>query len=77
VKKEKDMPDGQELRKILLEVVGEEGCGVSCNEADIFQDEGGWKLNLCGFMEPWKLGHSEQEAGSTLRDLGSMKFGLS
>ena len=32
---------------------------------------------LCGFMEPWKLGTTIDEARATLAELGSMRFGLS
>lgn len=31
---------------------------------------------LCGFMEPWKLGTTVEEAGASLRKLGSMRFGM-
>jgi hypothetical protein len=75
--KETLMMAGAELRKTLLDVLGEEGCGVACEEADIFEDEQGWKLNLCGFMEPWQLGKTDAEAETSLRDLASMRFGMS
>ena len=72
------MDGHRELMDKLLEVVGEEGCGISCEEdADIFQDEEGWKLRLCGFAEPWKLGSTIAEAKAALTELGSMQFGLS
>jgi hypothetical protein len=67
----------EEVRQVLMDVVGEEGCGVSCEEADIFQDEEGWKLKLCGFLEPWKLGKTDAEAKFHLRELADMRFGLS
>jgi hypothetical protein len=71
--------DGQrEIRDRLFQILGEEGCGITCeDDVDIFQDEQGWKLMLCGFMEPWKLGTTIDEAKATLTELGSMRFGLS
>ncbi len=72
------MDGQQELRDKLFEIMGEEGCGIACeDDADIFHDEQGWKLMLCGFMEPWKLGATIDEAKVTLAELGSMRFGLS
>jgi hypothetical protein len=50
------MNEKSEIRESLMEVIGEEGCGVACEEADIFHDHEGWKMMLEGFMEPWKLG---------------------
>jgi hypothetical protein len=71
------MDDQRMIRQTLLEILGEEGCGITCeDDTDIFHDEEGWKLKLCGFMEPWKLGATVDEAGATLRKLGSMSFGL-
>ena len=71
------MDDQRKIRETLLEILGEEGCGITCeDDTDIFHDEEGWKLMLCGFMEPWKLGATVDEAGATLRELGSMGFGL-
>ncbi len=72
------MEDLQEVRNTLFQILGEEGCGMSCEDnTDIFYDEEGWKLMLCGFMEPWKLGKTVDEAKATLKELGSMRFGLS
>ena len=71
------MDEQRQIRETLLEILGEEGCGITCeDDAGIFQDEEGWKLMLCGFMEPWKLGTTVDEARATLRGLGSMGFGL-
>jgi hypothetical protein len=75
--KETLMMAGTELRKTLLDALGEEGCGVACDEADIVEGEQGWTLNLCGFMEPWQLGKSEAEAEASLKGLASMRFGMS
>ncbi len=70
------MSDKSILLKELYDVLGEEGCGMSCEEADIFQDEEGWKMNLGGFMEPWKLGRTVSEARDSIREYASMGFGL-
>jgi len=71
------MDDRQLIKATLYETVGEEGCGITCDDADLFQDEDGWKLMMCGFMEPWKLGKTADEARTTLKELGAMHFGLS
>jgi len=73
-----DMEGQQQIRETLFEVLGEQGCGITCEDnVDILHDEEGWKLMLCGFMEPWKLGMTVDEARAVLRELGSMRFGLS
>lgn len=71
--------EGQEqIRETLFEILGEQGCGITCEDnVDILHDEEGWKLMLCGFMEPWKLGMTVDEARAALRELGSMRFGKS
>jgi len=71
------MGDREEIRDYLYRVVGEEGCGVSCEEAEIFRDEEGWKFKLEGFMEPWRLGETVEEAKATLKEYASQGFGLS
>lgn len=72
------MDGSQDIRNALFEIMGAEGCGVTCeDDVDIFHDEEGWKIMLCGFMEPWKLGMTTDEAKATLREYGSMHFGLS
>jgi hypothetical protein len=43
----------------------------------VFKDEEGWKMILEGFMEPWKLGQSVEEAIASLREYARMGFGLS
>jgi hypothetical protein len=40
-------------------------------------DDEGWKMMLEGFMEPWKLGQTLEEAKTSLREYGRMGFGLS
>ena len=71
------MSDREKILEALMDVLGEEGCGVSCEEATIYQDEEGWKVMLEGFMEPWKLGQTLEEAKTSIREYASMGFGLS
>ena len=71
------MADREKILEALMEVLGEEGCGVSCEEATIFQDEECWKMMLEGFMEPWKLGQTLEEAKASIKDFANMSFGLS
>jgi hypothetical protein len=71
------MDDRKEILKSLFEAVGEEGCGITCEEADIFKDEEGWKMFLDGFMEPWFLGKNVEEAKASIEEYASMRFGLS
>lgn len=65
------------ILKELYEVLGEEGCGVSCEEATVFKDDEGWKMMLEGFMEPWKLGQTVEEAKASIKEYAKMSFGLS
>ena len=71
------MVERGDLLKFLLDVIGEEGCGASCSDADIFQDEEGWKMMLEGFMEPWFFGKTAEEAKGRIKEYASMGFGLS
>jgi hypothetical protein len=71
------MEEKAEILNMLMEVIGEEGCGVSCEEADVFKDEEGWKMFLEGFMEPWLIGKTAEEAKTSIREYASMGFGLS
>ncbi len=61
----------------LMDALGEEGCGVSCEEATVFQDNDGWKMMLEGFMEPWQLGQTVEEAKARIKEYAKMGFGLS
>jgi hypothetical protein len=45
--------------------------------ATIYKDEEGWKMMLEGFMEPWKLGHTVEEAKASIEEYAGMGFGLS
>jgi hypothetical protein len=73
-----NMEDKEQIKETLLEILGEKGCGVVCEDnVDILYDEEeGWKLKLCGFMEPWKLGKKVDEAKAALYELGSIHFGM-
>ena len=70
------MDDREIIFTALMDVLGEEGCGVSCEEATLFQDDEGWKMMLEGFMEPWKLGQTVNEAKARIKDYAQMGFGL-
>ena len=70
------MTDREIILNELMDALGEEGCGVSCEEATIFRDDQGWKMMLEGFMEPWKLGQTVEEARANIREYASMGFGL-
>jgi hypothetical protein len=72
-----EMNEREELLQELMDVIGEEGCGVSCEEATLYKDEEGWKMMLEGFMAPWNLGQTLAEAKTRIREYASMGFGLS
>ena len=65
------------LCRLLTETVGDVGCGVSCSDAEIFKEDGEWKLFMEGFMEPWPMGKSVEEFEANLREYTSQGFGLS
>jgi hypothetical protein len=71
------MGEREEILSYLYELIGEEGCGMSCGEADVYRDEDGWKLKMEGFMEPWKIGQNVHEAKSSLKEYAHMGSGLS
>jgi hypothetical protein len=71
------MSDREKILEVLIKALGEEDCGVSCEEATIFRDDEGWKMMLEGFMEPWKLGRTVEEAKANIREYARMGFGLS
>ena len=70
------MDDHDELLQALMNAIGEEGCGASCEEATIYKDEEGWKLVLEGFMAPWNLGSTVSDAKASIKEYASMGFGL-
>jgi hypothetical protein len=71
------MEGREELMRYLADVVGDEGCGGACDETSIFNDGEFWKLYLCGFMEPWHLGRTADEAKKNIESYARMGFGLS
>ncbi len=71
------MNDRDTILSALMDALGEEGCGVSCEEATVFQDNDGWKMMLEGFMEPWQLGQTVEEAKASIKEYAKMGFGLS
>jgi hypothetical protein len=70
------MTEKEEILNYLMETIGEEGCGVACKEAEVFKDETGWKMFLEGFMEPWHMGSTVEEAKRSIKEYASMGFGL-
>ncbi|MFZ0241942.1 MAG: hypothetical protein WAL90_09875 [Desulfobacterales bacterium] len=70
------MNEREELLQELMDVIGEEGCGVSCSEASVYREADGWKLMLEGFMAPWDLGPTVSEAKTSIREYAAMGFGL-
>ena len=71
------MNDRETILSALMDALGEEGCGVSCEEATVYQDNDGWKMMLEGFMEPWQLGQTVDEARARIEEYAQMGFGLS
>ena len=70
------MDDKQQIYDLLYEIVGEGGCAGACSESELYQENGEWKLFLCGFMEPWSLGTSLSEVEANLREYAGQGFGL-
>jgi hypothetical protein len=66
----------QEIYDLLYEIVGEGGCAGACSEAELYQEDGEWKLFLCGFMAPWSLGKSLDEVETHLREYVDQGFGM-
>ena len=71
------MGDREKIMDALMQTIGEEGCGVACEEATLYKDDDGWKMILEGFMEPWNLGRTVEEAKASIKKYASMGFGLS
>lgn len=69
--------DKQRIYDYLYNIVGQGGCGVSCTEAEIFLEDGQWKLFLEGFMEPWPMGETVEEVMKNLDDYAAQGFGIS
>jgi hypothetical protein len=43
----------------------------------VFEDDKGWNMKLEGFMEPWLLGKSVEDAKASIKEYATMGFGLS
>ena len=67
----------QHLCQLLSEMLEDTGCGVSCSDAEIYKEDGEWKLFMEGFMEPWPMGKTVEAFEANLRDYASQGFGLS
>lgn len=74
---ESALNEKEEILSALMDAVGEEGCGIACEEATVYRDESGWQLMLEGFMGPWKLGETVAEAKASIHEYSKMGFGLS
>ena len=66
----------EQICNIFHELIGEDGCGVSCSDAEIYKEDGQWKIFLAGFMAPWPLGATVAEVEASLRDYAGMGHGL-
>ena len=64
----------ERLHSLLFELVGEEGCNGACTDAELYEEDGEWKLFLCGFMEPWSMGKTAAEAEANLRKFAHSGF---
>jgi hypothetical protein len=69
-------PEKEKIYDLLYEIVGEGGCGAACTEAELYQQDGEWKLFLCGFMEPWSLGRTLEEVETRLREYAGQGAGI-
>lgn len=67
----------QRIYDLLYEIVGEGGCAGACSVSELYQEDGEWKLFLCGFMEPWSLGKTLAEVEANLREYAAQGAGLS
>lgn len=70
------MDDHQKIYELLYEIVGEGGCAGDCTDAELYQEDGEWKLFLCGFMEPWPLGRTLAEVEASLKEYAGQGLGL-
>ena len=66
----------QEIYGLLHEIVGEGGCAGACGESELYQEDGEWKLFLCGFMEPWSVGKTLADVKANLQEYVGQGFGL-
>lgn len=66
----------QQIYDLLYEIVGEGGCAGACSESELYQEDGEWKLFLCGFMEPWGVGRTMADVKANLQEYVEQGFGL-
>jgi len=66
----------RKIYDLLYEIVGDRECGEACSETELYEEDGEWKLFLCGFMEPWPLGKTLAEVEIALREFARPGFGL-
>jgi len=45
------MSKREDILEALMQVIGEEGCGVACEEATVFKDEEGWNRFAQSFLK--------------------------
>ena len=64
----------EKIYHLFNEIVGEGACGNACTEAEIYKENGEWKLFLCGFMEPWPIGKTLTEVEDSLREYARQRF---
>ena len=38
------MNDREDKLNVLMQAIGEEGCGIACEEATVLKDKRGWKF---------------------------------
>lgn len=70
------MDSTSEIYDLLYDIVGEGGCAGACSTSELYEEDGEWKLFLCGFMEPWSLGSSLEEVKQNLQEFADAGFGL-
>jgi len=66
----------EQMYDLLHDIVGEGGCAGACSESELYEEDGEWKLFLCGFMEPWSLGSTIEEAKAALHEYAAQANGL-
>ena len=66
----------QQIYDLLYSIVGEGSCAGACTDAEIFNEDGEWKLFLCGFMEPWPLGKTLAQVEASLWEYAGQVFGI-
>jgi len=67
----------QKIHDMMYDIIGEDACEGTCTDSDLYQEDGEWKLFLCGFMEPWRLGKTLAEVETSLRRHAGPGFGPS